>query len=159
MSKTDMRQMLWFILDTEQQFTNRIDQVIAKWGQHRGKDDPISELPYNQAQATYNIFRLGPCSLSDVAKTLKISKSSASQMVQRLVEKEMIIRKQDPDNRRKVLIEIEPTVKSLFEEMDEHLQTWMAKIAEQLGQDTVQDWYKIMTKLQLLLKQDAESNQ
>ena len=73
-------------------------------GKRLSMKDPFGELTSTQIQAVFKISRISPCTLAEVAKTLRITNSSASTLVERLVVKGVVERRQDPNNRRKVLI-------------------------------------------------------
>jgi len=157
MDNIDINEMLLFISDTTVSFEKTIYKVISKWSETRKKDDPLMNLPHAQAVAALIVHRLKSCDLLSFAKTMGISKSSASQLIQRLVTRGVVIRQQDPKNRRKVLIEIEPAVKDVLVEIDEYIQKWMRDVAKELGEHKVQQWYRIMKNLSKILNADMES--
>jgi MarR family transcriptional regulator, organic hydroperoxide resistance regulator len=66
---------------------------------HEGMD-----LTYNQYKMLLTIYDKGNCTLNLLARELRIAMSSASEMVDRLVNLGFVYRTVDEDNRRQVMI-------------------------------------------------------
>ena len=66
---------------------------------HEGMD-----LTYNQYKMLLTIYDKGNCTLNVLARELHIAMSSASEMVDRLVNQGFVFRTVDEDNRRQVMI-------------------------------------------------------
>ena len=66
---------------------------------HEGMD-----LTYNQYKMLLTIYDKGNCTLNVLARELRIAMSSASGMVDRLVNQGFVYRTVDEDNRRQVMI-------------------------------------------------------
>lgn len=66
---------------------------------HEGMD-----LTYNQYKMLLTIYDKGNCTLNVLARELQIAMSSASEMVDRLVNLGFVYRTVDEDNRRQVMI-------------------------------------------------------
>ena len=66
---------------------------------HEGMD-----LTYNQYKMLLTIYDKGNCPLNVLARELHIAMSSASEMVDRLVNQGFVFRTVDEDNRRQVMI-------------------------------------------------------
>jgi len=62
------------------------------------------DLTYNQYKMLLTIYDKGNCTLNVLAKELQIAMSSASEMVDRLVNLGFVYRTVDEDNRRQVMI-------------------------------------------------------
>lgn len=109
-------------------------------GKRSNMKDPFGELTNTQSQAVFKVSRISPCTLSDVAKTLRISKSSASTMVERLVVKGVLERKQDPDNRRRVLITVAKQAQKFQKTIERELVKELEKIAKQMPKKDFNKW-------------------
>ncbi len=112
-------------------------QSIGK--RHRMKD-PFGELTNTQTQAVFKISRICPCTLSDVAETLRISKSSASTLVERIVVKGVLERKQDPGNRRRVLITVAKQAQKFQKTIEQELVKELKKIATNMSRIDFKKW-------------------
>ena len=76
--------------------------------------DSLSSLTGRQADALFQIFSIVPCSLTEVAKLLKISKPSATKMVEQLYQKQLLTREEDANNRRNCIINVSPLSKEIL---------------------------------------------
>lgn len=122
----------------------RLDGILSLKFQSIGKrlsmKDPFSELTNTQLQAVFKISKICPCTLSDAAKILRISKSSASTLVERMVVKGVLERKQDPDNRRRVLITVTRQVHKFQKTIDEELIKELKTIAKNMPPKDFTKW-------------------
>lgn len=122
----------------------RLDGILFLKFQRIGKrssmKDPFGELTNTQSQAVFKISRISPCTLSDVSKTLMISKSSASTLVERLVVKGVLERKQDPDNRRRVLITVAKQARKFQQTIEQELINELEKIANNMSKKDFKKW-------------------
>lgn len=116
---------------------------IQRVGKRLSMKDPFGELTSKQVQAVFKISRICPCTLTEVARTLRISKSSASTLVERLVVKGVLDRKQDPDSRRRVLISVSETARKFQRALEGSLVKELMRIAEALGPKTFQMWVDV----------------
>jgi DNA-binding MarR family transcriptional regulator len=122
----------------------KLDGILFSRFQRIGKrlsmKDPFSELTNTQMQAVFKIGKIQPCTLSDVARTLRISKSSASTLVERMVVKGVLERKQDPDNRRRVLINVTREVSKFQKTIDAELVRELKRIATNMPPEDFNKW-------------------
>ncbi|MCB2154140.1 MarR family winged helix-turn-helix transcriptional regulator [bacterium] len=64
------------------------------------------EPTFGQIRAMLALHTVGPCTLKVFAEAIGVSGPTASEKVERLVEKGLVKRWRNPDNRREVLIEL-----------------------------------------------------
>lgn len=133
----------------------KLDGILFSKFQHIGKSlsmkDPFNELTNTQLQAVFKISRICPCTLTDVAKALRISKSSASTLVERMVVKGVLERKQDPDNRRRVLINVAKQVNKFQKTIDEALVKELISIARNMPLKDFKKWVEANTAIDLAI--------
>jgi DNA-binding MarR family transcriptional regulator len=72
-----------------------------------------------QAKVLYVVTAAGRLRLSELAARLQIGSSSASELVERLVELGLLHRGADPDDRRQVVITVTPEAHALLERFRE----------------------------------------
>jgi DNA-binding MarR family transcriptional regulator len=122
----------------------KLDAILVFKFQRIGKRlsmrDPFSELTNTQSQAVFKISRICPCTLSDVAKTLRITKSSASTLVERMVVKGVLERKQDPDSRRRVLITVTREAQKFQRTIEKELVKELKRIANNMPREEFNKW-------------------
>lgn len=116
---------------------------IQSVGKRLSMKDPFGELTSTQVQAVFKIGRICPCTLAEVAKTLRITNSSASTLVERLVVKGVVERKQDPNNRRKVLITLSDRARKFQKAFEEELIKELVRIAKSLNSKDFKKWVEV----------------
>jgi MarR family multiple antibiotic resistance transcriptional regulator len=125
---------------------------IQNVGKRLSMKDPFGELTNTQSQAVFKISRICPCTLSEVSKILRITKSSASTLVERLVVKGVLERKQDPNNRRCVLITISPQAEKFKKALEEELINEMKKIADKMSPEDFNKWVEAYQAIDLAIE-------
>jgi len=124
---------------------------IQDVGKRLSMKDPFGELTNTQSQAVFKISRICPCTLSEVAKSLRTTKSSASTLVERLVVKGVLERKQDPDNRRRVLITLTPQAQRFQKTLENELEKEMIRIADNMNPEDFNMWVKAYKAIDLAI--------
>jgi DNA-binding MarR family transcriptional regulator len=124
---------------------------IQNVGKRLSMKDPFGELTNTQSQAVFKISRVCPCTLSEVAKILRITKSSASTLVERLVVKDVFERKQDPNNRRCVLITLSRQAQKFQKALEEELESEMKKIADKMSPEDFDKWVEAYHAISLAI--------
>ena len=71
-------------------------------------------------------------SLSDVADHIGITRASASTMVERLVQRNVVDRQEDPNERRHIMLKLTPTGSDLLEEMRNSTRQKIAELLDEL---------------------------
>jgi DNA-binding MarR family transcriptional regulator len=96
---------------------------------HEGMD-----LTYNQYKMLLTIYDRGNCTLNVLARELRIAMSSASEMVDRLVNLGFVYRAVDEENRRQVVIYTtekgEELIRDLRHGIVENYRTLLARLPE-----------------------------
>ena len=80
-------------------------EMMRAMGRIRSVVHDSMDLTYNQYKMLLTIYDHGNCSLNLLARELGIAMSSASEMVDKLVNMEFVYRGVDADNRRQVVIQ------------------------------------------------------
>ncbi|MBF0530532.1 MAG: MarR family transcriptional regulator [Deltaproteobacteria bacterium] len=156
MNPNELRDQIRLIIHAYELYETSLDRVIQTWIRKYGKKDVIGKLRFSQAQALLAIWRIEPCNLSRVARVFKITKGAASQMIQRLIDSGVVIRRQNPENHREVIIEIKSETRTFFKEVDGEILRWMEELSMKLGPETMAQWYEVMGKLRDILQTEWE---
>lgn len=69
-----------------------------------------------QIHALMYIFHAGECQVSDIGDLTDVSNAAASQLVERLVQQDLVDRREDPKDRRNKLVSLSEKGKELFHE-------------------------------------------
>ena len=97
---------------------------------HEGMD-----LSYNQYKTLLTIADRGECSLGDLGRELDVAMSSASQMVDRLVNQGLVHRAQDAANRRQVVIRLTAQGEELIAELERSILEGYRRVLADLSEE------------------------
>lgn len=116
--------------------------VVEYWEQ-RNADDPLGQFGPRRLNQLIVILRNEPCSLHDVMRHTGLSAPAASAFVAKLVRAGIVRREVNPENRRSVLITVEPEFRRSLAEIDAKFRERIAELfrsataAEQEALETV----------------------
>ena len=91
-----------------------------------------SGLSMSQMGALFHLHRKGSCAVSDLGDHLDITNAAASQMLDRLVEQGLILRTEDPNDRRLKHIVLTERGKQLIHDSLHARQAWTDELAASL---------------------------
>ena len=111
----------------------------------------LSGLSLPQTQMIHAIYNREQVTLTELARMQKVSPPSASTMVDRLVEKGVLIRKQDTRDRRKVSIRVSPGVSADFKKFQASMLSSFIEVVEKIGPETAAKWCEVLTKIKAVL--------
>lgn len=104
-----------------------------------------------QAQVIHAIYTRGQVSVTELARMQNVSPPSASAMVDRLVDKGILIREQHARDRRKVAIRVSPEVSADFKALQESMLKSFVELVEKIGPETAGKWCEVLTKIKSVL--------
>jgi DNA-binding MarR family transcriptional regulator len=89
-------------------------------------------LTMGQFGAMLHVAHRGGCGVSDIGSDLGITNSAASQMLERLVQLKLIVRSENPADRRSKQIELTNDGRQLLQEGSLANQTWLESLARSM---------------------------
>lgn len=113
----------------------------------RLRQQSLGGLTPSQASVLSTLDRHGRLSMSQVAGHEGVSKPSATGIIGRLVDKGLVLRSTDPDDKRSFLVEITPGGRELMEQRRRERTAYLARRVGELSQ---QDRDVLERALQLL---------
>ena len=90
--------------------------------------------------------------LTELADILAVSPPSVSVMVERLVEKGLLVRKRATSDRRKVVIRVTPDEDQHIAGLEEKMVAAFVELVEKLGPETAEKWFEVLTKVEKVLQ-------
>jgi DNA-binding MarR family transcriptional regulator len=96
--------------------------------------------------------------LGNLAELLNVSAPSTSVMVERLVERKMLLRNRSSTDRRKVIIALSQNAALLLEKMEAQMLTAFINLVEELGPETAQKWGEVLQRVEQVLEQQNKKN-
>jgi len=107
-----------------------------------------SGLSMAQLGALFQIHHKGSCGVTDLGDTLGVTSSAASQLLERLVHQGLILRSEDPSDRRVKHIVLTDKGLQVLHESIRARQSWLADLAETLSGSEKED---IIAALNILI--------
>ncbi len=151
--KEDLKSKISFITETDGFLRDYITTQVIPVIKSGIRKDSYKKINSNHIHAALMLSRMEPCSLKDFSSMMRLSKSSASALIDRMVEGKIIKRSQNPDNRREVLLSVDPEFSEHMRFVKEELAMWFEKLIAEMGEDIFQKWYEVMEKLDEILKE------
>ncbi len=97
-------------------FHQGIESVLAHIIQEFMRFMKQQGLSAPQIHALMYIYHAGECQVSDIGTLADASNAAASQLVERLVQQELVERREDPGNRRSKLVTLSEKGKALIQD-------------------------------------------
>ena len=92
-----------------------------------------SGLSMSQLGALFHIHRMGSSGVTDLGEHLGVTSAAASQMLERLVQQDLILRSEDPSDRRVKQIVLTDKGLQVLQESMRARQNWLYDLAEALS--------------------------
>jgi DNA-binding MarR family transcriptional regulator len=103
------------------------------WARRRPDPDLLEGLARRHVGVLAHVGREGPEAMGDIAAATGLSLPAASKLVRDLVEHGLLQRREDPDDRRRTLVELsadaEPRVRAWLERRDRPLEQALAALS------------------------------
>ena len=87
----------------------------------------------SQLGALFHIHRMGSSGVTDLGEKLGVTSAAASQMLERLVQQDLILRSEDPSDRRAKQIVLTDKGLQVLQESMRTRQNWVYDLAEALS--------------------------
>jgi DNA-binding MarR family transcriptional regulator len=118
-----------------------------------------SGLSMSQIGALFWVFHKGNCAISDIGEELGVTSAAASQLLERLVQQGLILRSEDPVDRRMKQIVLTDQGRQVLQESIAARQSWVGNLAGVLSEN---ERAQVVAALQILLEKshqlDSNSN-
>ena len=159
MQKEESRRIARYI------FTNGkvIQDKIIRWHTMQatqGRSKSIyKEVTMAQLHTIMSIYNRGEVSMSELSALTNVSPPSASVMVDRLVEKGILLREHSSRDRRKVMVKISPKAIKGIKQIEDGILQAFTGLVEDIGHETAQKWCDVIEKVNAALdKEDPEES-
>ncbi len=126
------------------------ETFVPFWGRVRAQIRLTAAEQFGMSEEHFHILRhirKGCDSVSTLAEARHISRAAASQAVDALVEKGLVSRKQNDQDRRHIFLDLTPAGSALLDAIFGQTRRWMAEILAPLSDDDLQTFIDGMTAL------------
>ena len=121
---------------------------------YQNRCDGIGELSFNQFNAIMMVRRRGEVHMTELSALLGVTPASTSGMVDRLVEKNILVREHSTEDRRRVIVRVSPMAMDQIRQIEEEVLHSFFGIVERLGKKTALEWCRILGKIRAVLDKD-----
>jgi DNA-binding MarR family transcriptional regulator len=149
--------LAWQIFTNGRKIHEWVFQLENRYMVKTGVSNAFGELSFAQMRALKFVKTKGQVSITELADLLNVSAPSASTMVDRLVEKGVLVREPDPADRRKVIVTISEDMVSITEQIEKEIFSNFVDLVEKLGPELADDWCRIVGRIADILDNDMSS--
>ena len=143
-----------YIFTTGKLMRDRIDRIISSHMVTCESCKGFKDLSLAQLHLIMNIRKQGPITISKIAHVMGVSPPSASVMVDRLVEKGILVRRQSTEDRRKVVVEISPAATKTSHEIENTILAFFAGMVKKVGPEITRKWCEVLDKVKTVLESE-----
>lgn len=132
------------LLDQMQESLHR----VMRWLVFRGDpNSPLNEFPVSQLRCLFIVAHEEGLKMQDISHRMELRLPAVSQIVDRLVKRNMLVRQTDPDDRRVVRLKLSDTAHHLLARAHEERNARMVATAANLNESEMK---QVIHGLQLL---------
>ena len=97
--------------------------------------------------------------IKELSELLGVAPPSASTMVDRLVEKKILVREMSPEDRRKVIVRVSPEAVADIEKTEEAVLSSFVDLVEKVGPETARKWCEVLERIKFVLEEEAKPSE
>lgn len=120
-------------------------------------DLTAKDLSPGQTLMLLKIKRLDECTISKLAKAMNVSPPSASAMVERLVEKETVIRERSKKDRRVVVVKLTEKAESYTVKLEENTLQRVTSVIKTIGPEISRDWCDVVQRINTAIEKEEKN--
>ena len=143
-----------YIFKTGKLIRDRIFRIQTRLLAHDADRGKYRELSMPQVHAIMVARDRGEATITEIAGVLGVSLPSASAMVDRLVEKGILVRRQDPRDRRRVLVSVSPRAVKEIEKVHDSILQSFVDLVEKIGPETTAKWCDVLRHVNQVLENE-----
>ena len=144
-----------YILTSTKLIRDRILRSMTSHSAMNTKNGQFGDLSLPQMHAVNVTRDRGQITITQLADMLGVSPPSTSVMVDRLVEKGILIREQSKEDRRKVVVSVSPKAVSTYEKFEEKILESFVELVEDIGPEITYQWCEVLKHVRNVQEQGA----
>ena len=146
----------WHIFTNGRKIHDWVFQLENRYIVKSGIGKAFGEFSFAQIRAIKFVKAKGQVSITKLAELLQVSAPSASTMVERLVEKGVLVREPDPEDRRKVIVTISPDMILITEQIEKDIFSSFVDLVGKLGPEVADDWCRVLDRIGEVLDHEMQ---
>jgi len=143
-----------YIFKTGKLIRDRIFRIHTRLLAQDASRGRYRELSMPQVHAIMVARDRGQATITEIAGVLGVSLPSASAMVDRLVEKGILERRQDRRDRRRVLVSVAPRAVREIEKINDTILHAFVDLVEKIGPETTAKWCEVLGRVNQVLEEE-----
>jgi len=151
--------LAWQIFTNGRKIHEWVFQLENRYMLKSGVGKAFGEFSFAQMRALKFVKTRGQVSITELAELLNVSAPSASTMVERLVEKGVLVRKPDPAGRRKVIVTVSMDMVAITEQIEKKIFGAFVNLVDEIGPEIADDWCRVLDRIAEVLDSDMQSLQ
>lgn len=152
MQEKEIKTLAKYIFDTGRTIHEMIIRIQVRCLAEACKKGSFDELSVAQLQAVKAVRREKEVTISRIAEILDVSAPSASVMVDRLVEKKILIRERSLEDRRKVVVQISPEAVEEINLVETTILKTFEDIVRSIGTENSRKWIEILSRVKEVIE-------
>lgn len=152
MQEKEIKTLAKYIFDTGRTIHEMIIRIQVRCLAEACKKGSFDELSVAQLQAVKAVRREKEVTISRIAELLDVSAPSASVMVDRLVEKKILIRERSREDRRKVVVQISPEAVEDINLVETTILKTFEDIVRSIGTENSRKWIEILSRVKEVIE-------
>ncbi len=139
------------IITTGKMIKELVFNVQTKHLKECGAHKRFGGLSLPQLEVVKLVRKKGAVSMIELSEMLRVAPPSATTMVDRLVEKGILVRRQSEVDRRKVIVEVSPVAIEDIIGVENAVIDMFVELLEKIGSDTGKKWFDVLEQVKLAL--------
>ena len=153
MPSKDTLEQARYIFTSTKLIRDRILRNMTGHAALNGKKGRFGDLSLAQIHAVNVTRDRGQVTITKLAEMLGVSPPSASAMVDRLVEKGILIRNHSKKDRRKVVVRVAEDAVNTFDKIEENILESFIRLVEGIGPETACKWCEVLERVREVQEQ------
>ncbi len=134
------------------EITQTVDLIQSRMMSGIAEDPKWPALTPRQFTLVVRVRNKGGISIKDLADELGVTASSASTMVDRLVDAGILTREQNPADRREVIIRVSAKFEKQIEPVERCVLRFLADLLEKIGPQYADMWATVYARIREILE-------
>ena len=157
MSDDGFKSKVAFIVETDGLLKDYLESIVIKQIKSDMKDDGYNDVTPNHVHAALMLKSIAPCALKKFAATMRMSRAAASALVDRMVRAGLVQRDANPENRREVLLTVNPEFETHVGHVRSEMIRWFEALTSKMGMENFEKWHMAMVALNKVLNEEIHA--
>lgn len=124
-----------------------VEELVSSYGSYYESNFKDGDLTLKEFSILLRIRFQGVATQHDLVELFKVSGAYIAKLLRKFEDKNYIVRKEDPENRRKKLVEMTDEGTKKTDEIIEIIQNWENKVTAGISEDEIKTLKEILFKI------------